>query len=121
MLTTGEAAKAERDALERAGKPVPDRLRMPDILPGCDEYLAAFFELSSDRQIGMAPGPLPAASIARHVQGWDQTEAERFRQVMRALDAVFLAERPTDGKPKPKVVGVLTPGVMQERFGQPRP
>lgn len=116
MLTTGEAAKAERDALEAAGKPVPDRLKMPEILPGCDDYLAAFFELSSDRQIGMAPGPLPAASIARHVAGWDSAEAERFRQVMRALDQVFLAERPTDGKPKGKVVGVLTPAVMREAF-----
>lgn len=118
MLTTGEAAKTERDALEKAGKPVPDRLRMPDILPGCDEYLEAFFELSSDRQIGMVPGPLPAASIARHVQGWDTAEADRFRQVMRALDAVFMAERNTDGKPQGKVVGVLTPGVMKEAFGR---
>lgn len=86
----------------KADGPIPDHLTPPEILPGADAWLADFWELSTDRQIGMAAGPIPAASIARHTAGWDIIEAERFRSCIRAMDRAYLeAVNPgPDGKAK---------------------
>lgn len=64
---------------------MPDHLIGPDVLPGYEEWFTAFYELSTDRQIGMAVGPIPAASIDRHGGG------ALFRRVIRAMDRVYLA------------------------------
>lgn len=63
----------------------------PEILPGAEQWLEAFWELSTDRQFtGYGSGPIPAASIDRHTAGWDEAEAKAFRTCVRAMDAVFL-------------------------------
>ena len=54
-------------------------------MAGYDGWYRDFFELSTDRQIGMAVGPIPAASIER------QGRCELFRRVIRAMDRVYLA------------------------------
>ena len=97
-LQYGEAYEV---AMKGAGG-MPDHLSPPDLLPGADVWLSAFWELSTDRQIGMAAGPIPAASIARHTAGWADVEAEGFRRCIRAMDRAYLeaiAPGP-DGKPK---------------------
>ena len=73
------------DRYIRRGKPVPDSLIGPDVLPGYEDWYRAFHELSTDRQIGMAVGPIPAAAIDRHGGG------AFFRRVIRAMDRVYLA------------------------------
>ena len=64
---------------------MPDSLIGPDVLPGYEDWYRAFHELSTDRQIGMAVGPIPAASIDRH------GGCGLFRRVIRAMDRVYLA------------------------------
>lgn len=60
-------------------------------MPGAEDWLADFYELSSDRQRGDGwIGQLPAASIDRHTAGWPDEDRQMFRACMRALDEVFL-------------------------------
>lgn len=73
------------DRYKTRGKPVPAEFIGPALLPGYEGWFAAFYELSTDRQLGMAIGPIPAGSIER------QNEAPLFRRVIRAMDGVYLA------------------------------
>jgi hypothetical protein len=62
-------------------------------LPGAVEYLDAFRELSTDRQIGMATGQIPSGAIDRYAMRHgldDPDEFELFTQCVRAMDAVYL-------------------------------
>src|SRR5690554_1936865 len=78
------------EAAVKQGKFIVE-LEPPELLPGLSEWLDDFFELSTDRQIGMVAGPIPKASIDRHVEGWSHDEADMFRACMRAMDSVYLS------------------------------
>ncbi len=61
------------------------------MLPGTEPWLADFFELGTDRPVGMnGPGPIPSSSIDRLVAGWPEDEADIFRHVIRAMDRAYL-------------------------------
>lgn len=61
-------------------------------------WLDDFFELGSDRAIGMnGPGPIPAASISRHTDGWPDDDEDTFRFVIRELDRAYLNSQRPDG------------------------
>ena len=78
-------------ALKAKGKPIPKHYYPPELMPGADEWLRDFYELSTDRQItGYGSGPIPAASIARHTAGWDDAERQTFTACIRAMDTAFL-------------------------------
>ena len=64
---------------------MPDEFIGPSLLPGYEDWFDAFYELSTDRELVMAIGPIPAASIDR------QNEGPLFRRVIRAMDGVYLA------------------------------
>lgn len=73
----------------------------PNLLPGMEELLEAFWELSTDRQLGLAVGPIPFSSIVlwldRH--GYDHDAGDELRACFREMDAAYLAAR--SGKPAP--------------------
>lgn len=102
-----------------------DQSSAPPIPRGFESWVSDFFELSSDRQLtGYGSGPIPNASIARHTQGWIASDAEFFRQCMRAMDKAFLEhvsaemEKTTDPKAKDRrVVGNMTPEKFDALFG----
>lgn len=81
----------------------------PELQPGLGDWYEDFFELSTDRQLGMVPGPIPSASISRHTEGWDDEDAEMFRVCIRAMDAVYLA-------PKEKPVSNEDPAAAFKRM-----
>ena len=90
-------SQARIEAIEEKGRRVPDRLYPPDVHPGAVAWLDDFFELGTDRQLtGYGAGPIPAASIARHVAGWCEHDAWQFRQVIRALDNAWLKRQSGD-------------------------
>lgn len=60
------------------------------MLPGAEEWLSAFWELSTDRQVGFATGPIPSASIDRRTAGMDADEAAMFRYCIREMDKAFM-------------------------------
>lgn len=66
-----------------------------------------FFELSTERQIGMAVGPIPESAITRHTSRWPWDAAWAFRHCIRAMDAVYL-EKP-DKKPADPLEGSDNP------------
>lgn len=66
----------------------------PEILAGLAGWYDDFWELSTDRQIGMTIGPIPAASIERHTADWPDDDAEMFRVCMRRMDSVYLNYKP---------------------------
>lgn len=63
------------------------------MLPGCDFYLAAFWELNSDRPVGMGVAPIPFTSIDRFAvrHGVEGEDFDFFTRMMRAMDGVALA------------------------------
>lgn len=79
---------------------MPESLIPPAVLPGFEDWFDAFHELSTDRQIGNIIGPIPAGAIARHVDGWCNSEASLFRRVIRAMDAVYLRHLHNGGLPE---------------------
>ena len=97
----------------------------PEIKMGFEAWIADFFKLSKDRQLtGYGSGPIPDASIKRHVAGWDQGEADMFETCIEAMDSAFLAamapKKDDDGKPVVKTkkpVGEMTPAKFDALFG----
>lgn len=87
------------ERIERRGKPIPDDMIPPAILPGYEGWYDAFYELGTDRHIGNAIGPIPAGSIARHTEGWPPCEAGLFRRVIRSMDRVYLGHLSSGGAP----------------------
>lgn len=89
-MNDGEENELRRRRIEAKGKPIPPELLPPKLLPGAEEWLSAFWELSTDRQIGFSTGPIPSASIDRRTMRMDEEEAVMFRTCIRAMDQSFL-------------------------------
>lgn len=89
-----EFAEAHRAAI-KANAEVP-ALEPPEFLPGLYGWYEDFFELSTERQIGMVVGPIPKSSIDRHVEGWVYHDADMFRECIRAMDSVYLSKQNGD-------------------------
>lgn len=75
------------------GYQVPDEDLPPDVLPECEFVFSAFWELSTDRPVGMGIGAIPWSSInsfaVRH--GIEQIDDfEQFSFLIRAIDAEYL-------------------------------
>lgn len=88
---------------DASGEPIPEGLWPPDVAPGGEALLSAFWELSTDRQVGMSVGPLPAASIARWLAETgvtDPDDATDAVECFRAMDAVYLGKPLPVEKPK---------------------
>jgi len=87
----GASVAAMVEHLNGQGKPIPAHYAPPPIWPGCGEWIDAFHELSSDRQLTeYGPGPIPSASIARHIEGWGEWDAGLFKKCIRAMDVAYL-------------------------------
>lgn len=68
----------------------------PDLDQGLHVWYEDFWELSTDRQIGMAAGPIPRSSIIDHTRGWPDDDAEMFRICMRRMDDTYLSYKPSN-------------------------
>lgn len=102
MLYELEQGKTEAFIVEQAlknGSPIPDRiLNKPVLRPGLDFYFTAFIELSTERQIGQAEGPIPLSAIrewAKDCGIYSPSEYERLKQLVWSLDTVYLNHRAT--------------------------
>lgn len=61
----------------------------------------AFWELASERQIGMAVGAIPRSAISRYAEEFDIVgdDLDMFHRILRGLDAEYLLlvnKRPED-------------------------
>lgn len=92
---------------------------MPEVLPGGAALLAAFWELSTDRHIGMSAGPIPASAIARWAQrhGYGIDDEIELRFYIRAMDRVFCSNlRHRSSAPEPEIGRPLTPRLFDALF-----
>lgn len=80
---------------------MPEALEPPDIIEGYGDWYSGFWRLSTERQIGMGMGPIPASQIDRHVAGWDAEDAEAFEYCMRRMDEVYLMNQNKTEEPDP--------------------
>ncbi len=61
-------------------------------------YIKAFFTLSSDRQLGMAMGPIPYSSIVDYADRTGQ-DWEEFLEIIQHVDSVYMSlKAPKDAK-----------------------
>ena len=91
-------------AIER-GLPVPSwAASEPELLPGDEFYIEAFFELSSCRSLGWGVGPIPWRDIVQYGRFYElEPDVLRmFIRVIRAMDTVYLE---WEAKRKPKKDG----------------
>lgn len=78
-------AGVDVDALHEDQFPHP-----PEIIDGFGGWYEDFWQLSTERQIGMGVGPIPFSAIARHVQGWRYDDADMFAECIKAMDTAYL-------------------------------
>ena len=67
----------------------------PPVVPGFEHWIDAFYDLSTDRQLGQVIGPIPDASIVRH----PENVYRLFKRCIRAMDDVYLRHVRSGGMP----------------------
>ena len=75
-------------------QPIPDVMaNAPELGLGLEFFYEAFLELSTCRAVGFGVGPIPWVAMDRYARryGVAGEDFDRFRQLIRALDEVFMA------------------------------
>ena len=72
----------------------------PEFVAGASAWYAAFWELCSDRQIGMGVGAIQYTSIRLYTAGWPPDEVTLFTRVIRAMDRIYLDHANSDDERK---------------------
>ncbi len=84
--------------------PVPAALaNKPEVDDGLDWYLAAFWDLTHDRQMGAmgGAGGIPWTAIDRYADRHEIDDFDTFKTVLKALDSVYLEHVGEKMKTKP--------------------
>jgi len=79
---------------KRFGRPIPDRIKnKPRLLPGLSFFMTSFYELQSDRPVGLGWASIPWSSLHAYAQSMQltQTEYEDFMFLVRQLDNGYIA------------------------------
>lgn len=61
-------------------------------------YWSAFWELNTERQVGMSPGPIPGSAIREFAAIEQGTNAATFSQIIRSMDEVYLSHKSGESK-----------------------
>lgn len=95
-MQSGQTETKIRELASKTGQKLPDKiLNKPRLLVGLDFYWRAFWECSTDRDIGMAEGPIPWSSMDRwalrhEIEGDD---FDRMVLILKAMDAAYIEHR----------------------------
>ncbi len=84
------------DECNRLGEPIPDKIaNAPTLDAGMDFFISAFFELSTERQLGFGEGPIPISAIHAYSRHYEMTDDEEYEfiDVIRELDAAYLKKQ----------------------------
>jgi hypothetical protein len=76
--------------------PLPDAiLNKPKMAPGLEFIWRAFWEMSTDRDFGMAEGPIPWSVMDRYAlrHEIEDDEFDRFVLMIKSLDSVYIEHR----------------------------
>lgn len=92
-------AHDEIAAFVRFNVDIPESLFPPE-LHDIEEHLwDAFWNLSTDRSIGMGAGPIPWSSICRIESDWRAIGEKNFHKIIRAMDSKYLSHSKGENKP----------------------
>lgn len=103
------------------GAPVPEWVEnAPTQFPGDDFYLRAFWDLSTQRQIGFTVGPIPALDVRQYAceMGLPSHMMELFEAVIRGLDRAYLKHAEKTRKTAQKKRDVSTRHIGDQRTRQ---
>lgn len=81
---------------QKTGQPLPEKIKnKPELRTGLEIYWRAFWECSTDRDIGMAEGPIPWTAINAWGMryGFKGECFERLVLLLKAMDSVYIEER----------------------------
>ena len=70
-------------------------------MDGFGGWYEDFWRLSTERQIGMAIGPIPASAIDRHLAVMSEDDAEVFEFCIRRMDEAYLMKSNNTDQPEP--------------------
>jgi hypothetical protein len=89
--------------IERGMEPPTWFVERPEIEPHLQFHWEAFHELSTERQIGMAMGPIPRSAIKAYADEFAMTgdEFDEFNRIIRAVDNEYMGmihEKKSNGK-----------------------
>lgn len=87
-----------RAAYERFDQDIPDSLWPPEFIDGAQAWYNAFWDLSTDRQMGMQEGRIRYS--AARAYGVHEDEFDEFWRAMKAMDNVYLQHASNGGEPK---------------------
>lgn len=97
MLYGLQQGQTERQIIEASLKrtgTLPDAIaNAPELLPGLELYLEAFYDLNGDRSYGFSPGPIPRRAIRQYAEeiGMDDfDDFQRFAYIIKEIDAAYL-------------------------------
>jgi hypothetical protein len=78
--------------IERGLEPPAQFYERPEIFPYNQFYWEAFWDLSTERQIGMAAGPIPRSAIIAYAQEYDIVgdDFDLFYRMLRTMDGHYL-------------------------------
>lgn len=81
--------------MAKKGRPLPEWItNEPAILPEQRFFLEAFWDLTTTRQVGMSPGPIPWNFIEEYARthGLDRLNTHVLHRTIRSLDSTYLGE-----------------------------
>lgn len=84
-------------------RPLPDFIKnAPELMPGLELYLNAFWELHTCRQIGFGVGPIPWTAVRHYgnMLDLDELEFSEFSYLIKQLDSAYLQWRNEQDKTK---------------------
>ncbi len=87
--------------IEKGREPPEAYFQQPEIPEDLQFYWLAFFDLSSERQIGMGIGPIPRSQIRHYAIEHDilsRDEFEHFYRIVRAIDEEYITIANAVGK-----------------------
>lgn len=93
MLDMGKIEQNIAKQAVRHGQPIPNRiLEAPELVPGLQLYLDAFYELDSERSYGFGAGPIPYTIILSYATTYelDAEQTEDLIYFVRRMDAAHL-------------------------------
>lgn len=88
----------------RKGRQIPEWFENEPVVDiGDDFYMKSFYDLGTERSIGMSLGPIPWSKIVAYAShyGLEPDVTEAFVDIIREMDVVYLDYNANN---KPKVV-----------------
>lgn len=90
------------------GREIPEHFNVPEFDEVESHYWSAFWDLSTERQLGAAgAGPIPWSAINAYTMNYGTLQKNIFKNVIRGMDAAYLSDD------KKTMSGVLTPNQLR--------